>query len=227
MSIKMSGQNDKNEPENSEDKPDKEQAASSNAAPEARNGELSENGSGTTVDLDAFLTELSARLMTVGSVPIPQPVEEAVQTAERTQIIVFGLGGTRYGVEMRYVNEIVHEPRLTDVPGLPHWVMGVSNLHGDILSVVDLTRFLALESNTDLPPTNLVVAHAAEQRVGLMVHSVELIYTFPSDLILSPPFKIDTNVVPYLRGAVERENDFIRLLDCERLLLGSEMQQFA
>ena len=195
--------------------------------PEATNGEFrqSDGDDGSAVDLDAFLLELSSRLVTAGSVPLPQMVEEAAPV-ERTQIVVFLLGSTRFGMEMPYVNEVVRDPVITSLPGLPNWVLGVSNLHGDILSVIDLQSFLELEKSPRQAST-LIVAQAAEQRIGLLVHGVELIYTFPSDGVVSPPFSVETGLVPFLRGAVEREREFIRLLDSERLLLGNEMQQFA
>ena len=73
----------------------------------------------------------------------------------------------------------------------------------------------------------MIVAQAADQRIGLVVDDVELIYSFPVEQVLSPPFKVEPGIVPYLRGAVERDQEYIRLLECERLLLGQQMQQFS
>jgi purine-binding chemotaxis protein CheW len=181
---------------------------------------------GGVVDLDAFLLELSARLVTAGSVPLPAEPPAPVQPVERMQVIVFVLRGVRYAVEMSSVSEVMRGPVITRVPGLPAWVQGVTNLHGEIVSVVDLSRFLEVGALTSRPPTSMIVAQAADQRIGLMVDDVELIYTFPLEQVLSPPFKVEPSIVAHLRGAVEREKEFIRLLDCEQLLLGQRMSNF-
>lgn len=192
--------------------------------PASTNGKTS---SGNTIDLSALLAEISSRLVTAGSVPFApvQPVEN--ETSERMQILVFALDDTHYALEVDLVGEVVRQPDITPVPGLPGWVLGVTNLHGDIISVVDLMSFLTKNRNAIEAPTDMLVAQAGGQRIGLMVNDAELIYTFSVDKVLSPPFKVDPGLVAYLRGAIERDGEFIRLLDCERLLLGAQMQQFS
>jgi chemotaxis signal transduction protein len=180
------------------------------------------------VNLDALLAEISARLVAAGSVNLVRP-RLPTPPVEQLRIVVFVLHGTRYAVEIRYVNQVLRQAAVTRVPGLPDWVVGVLNLYGEIVSVVDLARFLDLD-----PPAapshsaaTILVAQAADQRIGLMVDSVEVIYAFPAEQVISPPFKVEPSLVSYLRGAVERNDHFIRLLDCERLLLGPQMQQFS
>jgi chemotaxis signal transduction protein len=73
----------------------------------------------------------------------------------------------------------------------------------------------------------MIVAQAGDQHIGLVVDRIDIIYTFPVEQVISPPFKIAPELVPYIRGAIERQNEFIRFLDCESLLLGSQMQQFS
>ena len=159
--------------------------------------------------------------------PLPpvQPVES--ETGERMQSLVFALDDIHFALDVALVGEVVRQPDITPVPGLPGWVLGVTNLHGEIISVVDLMSFLAKDRDVAEVPTDMLVAQSSGQRIGLMVNDAELIYTFPIDKVLSPPFKVDPGLVAYLRGAVERDGEFIRLLDCERLLLGPQMQQFS
>jgi purine-binding chemotaxis protein CheW len=187
------------------------------------------NGDGPTVpmvNLDAFLAEISARLVTAGNITLPQQ-QDPQQSQERIQIIIFDLESTHYAVEVSHVGEVVRSPEITPVPGLPAWVLGVTNLHGDVVSVVDLPLFLSIRGNAANPAAYMIVVNAGDQRIGLVVDNVDIIYTFPAEQVISAPFKVTAEVVPYLRGAVERQNEFVRFLDCERLLLGPQMQQFA
>jgi chemotaxis signal transduction protein len=178
------------------------------------------------VNLDAFLAEISSRLVTAGSIALPQQSAQIVPQ-ERIQIIIFTLGTVRYAIEVSNVKEVVRSPEFTRVPGLPEWVMGVTNLHGDIVSAVDLPLFLNISEHATGQAAYMIVAQAGDQHIGLVVDRIDIIYTFPAEQVISPPFKIAPELVPYMRGAIERQNEFIRFLDCESLLLGPQMQQFS
>jgi chemotaxis signal transduction protein len=121
----------------------------------------------------------------------------------------------------------MRSPQLTHIPGLPGWVLGVTNFHGEIISVVHLAQFLGINRTHTGGEVVVLVAHTADQRIGLVVDDVETIYTTLADQVASPSFRIDPGIVPYLRGAVERNGEFVRLLHGERLLLGQQMQQFS
>jgi len=182
---------------------------------------------GEIVDLATLLDEIGARLVMAGSLHLGQSEPVSARPVEHMKVIIFVIGDLRYAVEMGHIDEVVRNPSITPVPGLPEWVLGVTNLHGDIVSVVNLPRFLEIETPTHRKDVSMVVARAADQRIGLVVDDTEVIYTFPAEQVISPPFKVPTQLVSYLRGAVERQDEFIRLLDCEHLLLGPQMQQFS
>ncbi|NDJ75111.1 MAG: purine-binding chemotaxis protein CheW [Chloroflexi bacterium] len=200
---------------------------------EPRNGDSAAGTDGTLtrpmVHLDEFLNQVRERLMAAGGVHLAHSQASSEPPGERLHVVVFVLGGVRYAVEIHFVNEVLRQPDITPVPNLPAWVLGVINLHGEIVSTVDLAAFLALEQTTPAQrtPEMLFVAQAADQKIGLMVDSIEQIFTVPAEQVVSPPFKIEPNLVPYLRGAFDRDEQFVRLIDCERLLLGPQMQQFS
>ena len=181
------------------------------------------------VRIDAFLAQLSERLAAAGSLSLARSLDgPTTGLVEQTRVVSFALGGVRYGLEIQFVSEVARHRDIMPVPGLPGWVVGVVNLHGEIVSAVDLARFLDLDPPANrLLPELMVVAQAADQKIGLMVDRVDQIVTVPTESIISPPFKISLALVPFLRGVVERGDQFIRLLDCERLLLGPQMQQFS
>jgi chemotaxis signal transduction protein len=178
------------------------------------------------VDISVYLKEIGNRLVTAESLPEPDRRNQDTDSIEHRQLIVFRLGMQLYGIEISHVVEVMHGPEITPVPGLPDWVCGVCNVHGEIVSVVDLARFLQTPVRPGWQPEYMLVTQAQDQRIALAVDSVDIIYTIPLNQVVSPPFKIDPVLVQYLQGAIERSEDFIRLLDCERLLLGPQMRQF-
>jgi purine-binding chemotaxis protein CheW len=60
------------------------------------------------------------------------------------QAIVLPIGEDRYGIELTDVREVVPEPRLTPVPGAPPAVLGVVNLRGEVVPVLDTAQLLGL-----------------------------------------------------------------------------------
>jgi len=178
------------------------------------------------VDLSVYLNEISTRLVTAEVRPETEAHPGDDGADEHRQLIIFKLGTVPYGIEISHIIEVTHRPDVTPVPGLPGWVLGVCNVHGEIMSVVDLAVFLEAPPKVHWQPEYMLVAQAQNQRIALAIDDVDIIYTIPLNQVISPPFKIEAALVHYLQGTIERSEDFIRILDCERLLLGSQMQQF-
>lgn len=197
------------------------------AAPETPQPSAPKAAQPDMVDLSAYLNEISSRLVTAETLPEPNRPDDTAEATEHRQLVIFRLGSTAYGIEILHVAEVMHRPEITPVPGLPGWVLGVSNVHGEIMSVVDLARFLDAPPRANWQPEYMLVAQGQNQRIGLAVDGIDIIYTIPLNQVISPPFKIEPVLVQYLQGTIERADDFVRLLDCEHLLTGPQMQQFS
>jgi purine-binding chemotaxis protein CheW len=100
-----------------------------------------------------------------------EPVIAAAQ--RRIDIVEFMLAHERYGIESQYVREIAPLRHYTPVPGAPAFVLGMINLHGEILSVVDLRRFFDLPDPglTDL--NKIIVLHDDRMEFGILADAVE------------------------------------------------------
>jgi purine-binding chemotaxis protein CheW len=73
------------------------------------------------------------------------PLDEALQAKAQIQVLTFALGSEVYAVEAKYVEGIYFAERLVPVPCTPDFVVGVMNVRGRILSVIDLHRFMGLQ----------------------------------------------------------------------------------
>jgi purine-binding chemotaxis protein CheW len=69
---------------------------------------------------------------------------EAVDLGESHEVLAFALGPERYFIEMKYLREVVRFVDYTPVPGTPDFVVGVTNLRGEVVCVVDLRKFFGL-----------------------------------------------------------------------------------
>lgn len=86
------------------------------------------------------------------------------------RLLRFRAAGEMYACDLGVVREIVRVRPVTRLPGTPAWVMGIMNLRGTLLTVVDLSARLG---GTDVrPPAVVMVVEAAGRRIGLGVEAV-------------------------------------------------------
>lgn len=149
------------------------------------------------------------------------------RTAEE-QLVVFTLGGVDYGVAIANLREVGRMPAVTPVPNVPSWVLGVANIRGDVVSLVDLRAFLGLEPYGRQTTARMLVARDRQEEVtaGLVVDQVKGIRYVTADRINPAASPIEDRVAPYLRGFTEQDGRLLVLLDLNRLLLSPEMRQF-
>src|SRR4051812_25143835 len=89
---------------------------------------------------------------------------EPPRAGELLELVGFVLAGQRYGLETRFVREVARLSRFTPVPGTPAFVMGVTNLRGEILALFDLRTLLGVvtEGVTDLGKIVVLGEHRRE-----------------------------------------------------------------
>jgi len=144
------------------------------------------------------------------------------------QHIVFTIADAEYAIPIGNVLEYGHPLSVTPVPGVPDWVVGVANVHGDIISMVDLRLFLGMERLDYDQNSRMLVVRALREdiTVGLIVDRVKGIRAVAEDRISLPTSPIEDRLAPYLRGVTAHHGRLLVLLDLEQLLLSQEMRQF-
>jgi purine-binding chemotaxis protein CheW len=135
--------------------------------------------------------------------------------AEHIEVVEFVLAYERYAVETRYVREVSPLENLTPLPCTPAFVLGIVNLRGEILSVIDLKKFFELPEKglTDL--NKVIVLEAENMRFGILADAVLSVRRISVDGI-QPSLPTLTGVrEAYLRGVTTER---IVILDADKLL---------
>jgi len=176
--------------------------------------------------LEEILAEIDAETAVAASPVSPAPIKPSGASGQG-RYVLFSLATTEYAVPIESVSEIGRPLKVTWVPNVPDWVLGVANLRGDVLSIVDLAAFLNIQAPTQPTTGRMLVAHSqlADMAAGLIVDRVNGIRNLPGDQIIPPTAPIADRVAPYLRGVCEYEGHLLVVLDLDQLLLSSEMQQ--
>jgi purine-binding chemotaxis protein CheW len=94
---------------------------------------------------------------------------------DTTAVVVLGIGNERYGIDLAEVAEVLPQVRATPVPGAAPIFAGVVDVHGEIRPVIDLRRFLGIESSAQGDSARTILLRRRGQAVGLQVDRVEQI----------------------------------------------------
>ncbi|MBF0199190.1 MAG: purine-binding chemotaxis protein CheW, partial [Planctomycetes bacterium] len=91
--------------------------------------------------------------------------------------LTFYLDDEEYGVDVLQVKEIISIVPITKVPQTPPFVMGVINLRGEILPVINLRRFLKIPKTEQTPSTRVIVSEDGDLRAGLIIDSITRVFS--------------------------------------------------
>ena len=154
-------------------------------------------------------------------------IREAGEESNSRQYLSFFLGGQEYATDILRVQEIKGWDTVTRVPYSPKYILGVINLRGAIVPVVDLRVRLALESAPFDSATVVFVVRVAgargERIVGLVVDAVSDVYSFSAENIQPPPEAVGSLDQMFVQGLAKLEDKLVIVLDIERLVISSVM----
>lgn len=140
--------------------------------------------------------------------------------------IGFMLAGQRFVAPMGEVGEILQTPRVTKVPGVRNWVLGVSNIRGRLVPILDLAGLLDVPSKANWRTRRVLVVGEGQQQHGLLVDAVLGMQQFPSHL-KSNQMYVEANYAPYVRGGFERDGSNWPIFSFTDLVQADEFLQVA
>ena len=110
---------------------------------------------------------------------------------------------------LKQVNEILHLPRLTHIPGSQKWVRGVANIRGTLLPIIDLQGFLQEKSITQTNKARVLVVRRDDLSVGLVVDEVLGLKHFQDEEKVTAVSKFDESLRNYVHGAFKQNGEEI------------------
>lgn len=138
------------------------------------------------------------------------------------KFLTFRLGSEEYGIEIRYVTEIINLQPITVVPEVPPYMKGIINLRGAIIPVMDVRLRFQKEPKEYNDRTCIVVIHYEEVTIGLIVDSVAEVLAIANEEVVEPPNMNQTGQ-RYIRGIGKVNGNVKLLLDCSKLISDEEL----
>lgn len=165
----------------------------------------------TAPDADEIRRVLKARADALAHDPV------STADVERIEVVEFILAQEHYAVESRHVRDVYPLEQLNPLPCTPRFVLGIVNLRGEILSVIDIKKFFDLPEKglTDL--NKVIVLESGNMRFGILADAIVGVHSIPVPDI-QPSLPTLTGIrAEYLRGVT---SGHLVVLDAEALLTG-------
>jgi purine-binding chemotaxis protein CheW len=159
--------------------------------------------------------EQAQRILRERAQALARPREEVSLPTVPLELLVFSLGGSRYGIETTHVVDVLRFADPTRVPGTPPFVLGVMNHRGRILPVLDLQRLLGTADTTATSGSRVLTVEAGGMSFGILADAVEgSIHVGAGDLAPTPAALVSGSA-SVIRGVTA---EMIAILDVDALV---------
>ena len=143
------------------------------------------------------------------------------------QWVTFRLSDEIYGINVMQVQEVLRVSEIAPVPGAPHYVLGIINLRGNVVTVIDTRIRLGLATTEVTDSTRIVIIEGAKHVVGILVDCVAEVVDLPTSEVESAPNVGNDESAKYIQGVASREGELLILVDLNKLLTDEEWEELA
>ncbi len=140
---------------------------------------------------------------------------ERRESREQLELVRFVLAGENYAFESRYVREVHPLRDYTPVPCTPAFVLGIVNVRGEILSIIDIRKFFGLREERLSDLNRVIVLSSGEMTIGILADAIVGIDTLPLQAIKSSPVTFTGLGREYLKGVTA---EGIAILDAGKII---------
>ena len=134
------------------------------------------------------------------------------------ELATFYVGEALCGMDILKVQEVNKLIEMTRVPQAPEYVLGILNLRGEIVTIVDLGKKLSLKSTDMSDKTRNIIVNSNGEHIGLMVEQISDVVQAEWEKVEAPPANIGGVQGKYFTGVFKTEDRLIGILDVEKIL---------
>lgn len=137
---------------------------------------------------------------------------------DTVQYVNFQLNSEFYAVEIAYVLEIIKMPRISFLPSAGAYVMGLINLRGNIIPVINTHKLFGLGSSTILEKSCVIILTIEKSNLGFLVDSVSQVLELRREDIDLPMVTLDMEKTAYILGEANIDGQLVAILDICKLV---------
>jgi purine-binding chemotaxis protein CheW len=165
-------------------------------------------GTASTPQENLAILKMRARLLA-------REPKQADEHQEFLPIVEFRLASETYGLESAFVREVYPLKDFTPLPGVPSYVLGIANVRGQILSIIDLKKFFGLPGKGFGQLNKLIILRNGPMEFGVLADDILGARSIPLETIQAVPPTVSGIGAEFLRGVTA---EHVILLDAEKIL---------
>ena len=147
-----------------------------------------------------------------------------VPAAVRLQYIVIKMGDEQYGIDIRYVDNIVRMQNITRVPKVPAYLKGVINLRGEVIPVVSLRLKMGLSADEYTKNTRIIILKTESSgNLGIIVDEVREVVTLGEENIEKMTHEPKDSKASFVNGIGKNGGELISLIDRNAITLDANV----
>ncbi len=140
------------------------------------------------------------------------------------KFLTFSLGEEDYGIPVAQVAEIVKIERLISIPHARQYFLGLMDIRGKVLPVIDLGERLGIEREGEKPRLDrAIITVINRRRIGLAVDRVQRVERFPPENIDPGPPSLKNSSSRFVTGVGKNQDEFVVLLNLDHLFSEDEL----
>lgn len=148
-----------------------------------------------------------------------QATTEAItEVAQQIPLAVVRLNGEYFGLDLGMIREFINIRKFTPIPCCPQHILGNINLRGEIITLVDLRKFLNLPITSAKTIAKAVVIEIEDLVAGLFVDEVLDVMYLPQNKINPIPIAVESNSSEYLIGVAPYLEKMLSLIDLSKII---------
>ncbi len=141
------------------------------------------------------------------------------------RLVTFRLMDETYGIDVMQVQEVLRVSEIAPVPGAPPYVMGIINLRGNVVTVMDTRDRFGLAPGELTDASRILIIESDEQVIGMLVDSVAEVVDLQDSLVDAAPNVGNEESARYIQGVATIEKGLLIVVDLNRLLTAEQWSE--
>ena len=143
------------------------------------------------------------------------------------QYVTFLLKDETYGINVMQVQEVLRYSEIAPVPGAPSYVLGIINLRGNVVTVIDTRQRFGLVPADVTDNTRVVIIEVEKQVIGILVDAVsEVVYLNQSEIEKAPNVGTEEST-KFIQGVCHKDDRLLILVELDKMMTEDEWSEIS
>ncbi|GAB0149128.1 chemotaxis protein CheW [Marichromatium gracile] len=153
-----------------------------------------------------------------------EPNTQTNTAGTSSSFVTFSLAEETYAIDVLQVQEVLKITEIAPVPGVPDYILGIINLRGDVVTVIDARRRMGLPPRAPDEASRIVIIDIDNQNVGILVDAVAEVVQIDADSVDPAPAVGNDQSSRFILGVTSTEEGLTILISLEKLLSDDEWE---